>query len=224
MPPSGQAWHPQSVIADDFFTHREQTPSDDPWAVRPSPTTEVLDGLDTDLLKSLRLSSLPGRSDLEVLITLSGLVNDELLAYGTGGGQELTDDEMAHAILTLHAVTKRVGISFEVPFRNFTTFRSHWVRNGAHGSWQGRRDILESLFEPLFGELFVREQVSLEALGRPITPHSALGWPGVDEEISELRRRFGDRNDSAGLQRHRPSLRHRARGVECHGVRPGAPQ
>lgn len=63
---------------------------------------------------------------------LARLVHDELEAFGTGGGPELTDGDMRNALLGLRAVLERVGISdFDVPFRNLTTFRSFWTREGA---------------------------------------------------------------------------------------------
>lgn len=102
----------------------------------------------------------------------------------------MSDTEMQKAISAILTITSRLEISLEIPFRNFTTFRGYWLRNDGYGSWQARRDMLEAIFEPLFAELFVREQHSLEALPRPITSHDVLGWPDVDEAIRELRRRF----------------------------------
>lgn len=81
----------------------------------------------------------------------------------------MTDAEMQRAISTLLAVTTRLEILLEIPFRNFTTFKSYWLRNDGYGSWQARRNLLEATFEPLFADLFVREQHSLDALPRPIT-------------------------------------------------------
>jgi hypothetical protein len=121
---------------------------------------------------------------------MAALIHDELQAHGTDGKESLNDAEMSTALLALTAVARRVGVTFEPPFRNFTTFRSYWIRRGASGSWQARRDLLEDLFGPLHRELVRLEERTFDALADPVTPHADLGWPLVDEEIRELRRRF----------------------------------
>lgn len=173
--------------ADEFFIPEKHL---DPWDLAHTSWVVGRGSLDEQLLQWIRTGPIQGRTDVEVAIALAGLVNDELIAYGTHSQTSVSDDEIGLAIFALNAVTKRLGLDFKVPFRNFSTFRTYWVRNGGHGSWQARRDILEGLFEPLFAELFVREQHSLDALARPITSHVVLGWPDVDEAIRELRRRF----------------------------------
>lgn len=60
------------------------------------------------------------------------------------------------ALQALEAVIWRLlGIPLNPPFRNFTTFRSYWIREGAsgHGGWQARRDIVEGLLDPFRQEL-----------------------------------------------------------------------
>jgi hypothetical protein len=159
----------------------------------------------------LRAGSIEGRTDFEAAKTLAGLVHDELLAYGTHGGEKLTDEHMMAALMALRAVTRRLGIEFDPPYRNLTTFRSYWVRQGASGAggWQARRDLLEELFGPLHLQLARIEEQAFEALAYPVSPHVEVGWPLVDEEIRELRRRF----QSASTPQD-----HRAIGTHCVGV------
>jgi hypothetical protein len=57
----------------------------------------------------------------------------------------------------------RAGVPLQVPFRDFTRFRSYWLKNGCHNSWQARRDILEKLFEPTRAKLVQTEARPLDA-------------------------------------------------------------
>jgi hypothetical protein len=148
--------------------------------------------IDLDLLRRLRAGPTAEHDDIEVAVPLARLVHDDLTAYGTGGGQTLTDPEMRDVLRSLTAVVHRLGISeFDVPFRDFSTFRSWWVNHGAHGSWQARRELLSKIFDPLHDRLAELEDQSLaSSLVEPISPHHRTGWSAVDAEISELRRHF----------------------------------
>ena len=114
---------------------------------------EVKQTLNTELLKSLRSGPLPDTSDISAAEGLLDLVQDELTAYGTDSTNELNDNQIALAIRTLEAVAGRLGILLKMPFRNFTAFRTYWVRNDGYGSWQARRDIVNGLLEPCRAEL-----------------------------------------------------------------------
>jgi len=87
--------------------------------------------------------------DLDAAIALVQLVHDDLERFGTDGGQRLSDDDLGSALRTLRAVLKRLGISFEVPFRSFTTFKSYWGSKGMSGSWQARRTYLQGVFDAI---------------------------------------------------------------------------
>ncbi len=66
------------------------------------------------------------------------------------------------------------------------------------------------MFEPLHARLYAAEDRALAlTLADPVTPHAATGWPKVDEEIRELRRRFRD---------SRTPQDYRAVGTHCVGV------
>ena len=137
-----------------------------------SPRTE----LDEGLLDALRRGPRDSTADATAALALLDLVHEELEAYGTGGGERLTDAQMALAIRAVEAVARRVGVRLQIPFRDFTRFRSYWGRNGASGSggWQARRDILESLLDPARSKL---QQLD-----------DGLPHPGLAEEsLAELR-------------------------------------
>jgi len=81
---------------------------------------------------------------------LARLIHDELEKYGTDGGVELVEGEMRQALLALRAVVDRLGVqNFDPPFRDYSTFRGWWIRQGARGSWQARRDLLVAIFDDL---------------------------------------------------------------------------
>jgi len=195
-----------AVRAADFFVEVMETPSPnaDPWD---TPGSSLV--FDRGLADQVRRGPIEGRTDVEVAVALCQLVHDQLQRYGTDGTHTLDDDDIGTAILSLGAALRRLTVSFNLPFRNFTTFRSHWIRNGASNSWQARRDMLDGIFEPLYLQLIRLEERTLEALAVPVSPRAELGWPVVDEEIRELRRRFGTAVTAQD---------YRAIGTNCVGV------
>lgn len=148
--------------------------------------------LKLDLLADLRRGPIPDHSDLEAAIALARLLHDQYELYGTSGDQIMTDGGSRDATRTLLSIVRRLSIStFDPPFSDFPSFRTYWNGNGAHGSWQARREILQSTFGPLHVELEQREDAALRGeLAEPISSAGATGWPRVDEEITELRRHF----------------------------------
>lgn len=168
----------------DFF---EETETISPWTTEPTITTK----LRKDFLNELRAGPVAGTDDLDAAVALTHLVWDELIAFGTGGGNTLDDTEVAIAQRALTATLSRIGIMLSFPWRDFNTFKAHWVRNGCSGSWQARRDLLEGLFAPVQAELDRQEDAQFRAVNaEAVSPHTKIGWPKVDEELTELRRRF----------------------------------
>ena len=194
---------------EDFFILKAKSIVD-PWAADETLQKEEA-VLDETLLESLRRSPVTDRDDIEVAIALAKLVHDELESFGTHGEQRLSDDQIALAIRALSTVLKRLGVTLSVPFRNFSTFRTYWIRKDCigPGSWQARRGLLDEIFEPLHLKLMRIEDTTLEALANPISPRAETGWPEVDEEIRELRRRF---------QTSTTAQDYRAVGTHCVGV------
>ena len=153
--------------------------------------TSGLDGaLDFDLLNRLRSAPLRDHADLEAAIALAQLVDQEFESFGTDSKQSITDAGSKEAVRTLRAVTTRLGISFEPPFRDFPSFRAYWGSHGGYGSWAARRAMVSEVFGPLHEELERREEEVLRELVEPISPRRVTGWPAVDLEIAELRRHF----------------------------------
>lgn len=80
--------------------------------------------LNLELVETLRVEPLPETSDVAAAENLLDLVWDELQAFGTGGGNTCDDKEIAAAIRTLEAVTRRLGVPIELPFQNLVRRRS----------------------------------------------------------------------------------------------------
>ena len=146
--------------------------------------------VDWDLLDEI-VSGNIDRSDVEVAVALLRLAHDELEAFGTDGSQRTSEEDIRRILQTCRFLLKRIGISLDLPFSDFRTFKSHWVADDAYGSWQARRNILHHLFELVHRELAQREDNEImSVLARPVTAYPGTGWSRVDEEINELRRHF----------------------------------
>lgn len=169
---------------DDFF---EETETVNPWTSEPTITTK----LRKDFLNELRAGPVAATDDLDAAIALTHLVWDDLIAFGTDGRNTLDDQELTLAQRALTATLSRIGITLRFPWRDFSTFKAHWQRNGCSGSWQARRDILNELFAPVQAELDRQEEAQFRAVNaEAVSPHTKTGWSNVDEELTELRRRF----------------------------------
>jgi hypothetical protein len=150
--------------------------------------------MDEGLLEALRQAPVDGVSDVSAAAGLLDLVQEELEAYGTSGGQQLDDRQIGLAIRALASVTRRVGAPLDLPFRDFTRFRSYWNRNNGYGSWQARRDMLEQWFEPARQALTrVEEQ---QDAGRPqLSEELIAGLPdpaAIQELLGRIQRAILD--------------------------------
>jgi len=92
----------------------------------------------------------------------------------------------------MHTLQQRLGTtSPEIPFRDYGSFKSYWLRNDGYGSWNARRTLLRDIFEPLHDQLTLIEQKALTStLADPVSSHKRTGWNAVDTEIGEMRRHF----------------------------------
>lgn len=149
------------------------------------------DRLNLTLVNRLRAGPISEYTDVEAAIGLARLLHEQFLRYGTDSTQAIADEESREALRTLRALTTRIGVPFEAPFRDLSGFRAYWGSHGGHGSWAARRSMLQDLFDPLHEVLESREEEVLRGeLSEPISPRKGTGWPAVDEEIAELRRHF----------------------------------
>ena len=169
---------------DDFFEETETI------SQRTNSATTAIK-LRTHFLNELRAGPVASTDDLDVAVALTHLISDDLIAFDTSGGNNRGDKELTLAQRALTAVLSRVGIELTFLWRDFSTFKAHWVRNGCSGSWQARRDLLENLFAPVQAELDRQVDAQFRvANAEAVSPHTKTGWTKVDEELTELRRRF----------------------------------
>lgn len=108
------------------------------------PATEV----NIELLEAVLAGTYTDVTDAEVALALAEQVHADLTAYGTGGGQQLNDGQIKLAMRALKAACARVGVRFEPPFRDYTSFRAYWNKHDGHGSWQARRVMVGDLLDP----------------------------------------------------------------------------
>lgn len=171
-----------------FFITATELPN--PWGGEPQIGPEQVDA---ERFDSLRGGRLAGVSDEDAAEDLLSFVYDELTAFGTGGGEMMTNDQVRRAISGLNAVMKRVGVELEIPFRDFNSFKAYWLRSGGYNSYAARREILDGIFhEPLARVMAVRDRKLSATLVDPISPHAVTGWPRVDTEIEAMRTEFRD--------------------------------
>lgn len=171
---------------DDFFI--EVPDSGNAWAA-PEGTKTVLDA---DLMLQLASGTVADDEYLETAVSLTRLVRREYEWYGTAGENVvISDDESRDVLRTLRQVLQRQGIEFKPPWRDFSSFRGYWMTEGGYGSWQARRDIIETWFRPVQDVLADAEDRSFVGeLTGGISPHKELGWSDVDDHIAQLRHRF----------------------------------
>ena len=132
---------------EDFFVEYEVPTSivAEPWA---EPQYER--PFDSALVDELRNSRVVAHKDEEVVEALTDLIHSELQRFGTGESPELSNEDLRLTIRALHAVANRLGVSLNLPFRDFTSFQTYWKSKGATESYQARRVILEEVFGPLY--------------------------------------------------------------------------
>jgi hypothetical protein len=170
--------HGAVMVPDDLFV-------DDPLGLSgPS--------LNTALLRQLRTAPGDPVEDLNAAFPLVALLRAEYLAHGTDGATTLEDGTIGELQRTARAVLQRLGVPLDLPWRNFTSFKSHWLANDGYGSWHARREMVAELFDPVQEQLESLEDdaVTSGGLVTAVTSHDQLGWPRVDSEIEQIRRSF----------------------------------
>ncbi|MEF2977221.1 hypothetical protein [Subtercola sp. YIM 133946] len=146
----------------EFWIDREVP---DPWGGAESTTSRELD---EQLLLDIARGPVAPRTDLEIAVALARFTHQEFEGHGTSGA-DISQDQSVITMRALKAVLARLGITtFSPPFRDFDTFYKHWRSDGATGSWQARRDILDKYLEPVHELLDEREAGSIaSALATP---------------------------------------------------------
>lgn len=143
------------------------------------------------LLVDLRREALAGQDDLDCAIALLRLVKEEFTKFGTSGGERLSNEQSGLAQRAMRATLMRHDVKIEIPWSDFESFKAYWVDNGATGSYEKRRKIIRGVFaEPQEQLERLEEHRESATLAEAVSPREWTGWPQVDEEIKELKKRF----------------------------------
>jgi hypothetical protein len=142
------------------MTDTRRVRSSDFFTVDVRATVEINGGdppiyvLDTEWLDEVRAGPSSSVSDIDMAEGLCDLLEDALLGHVSREQPGLTDMEVTQAIRTLGAVTQRLGIPVELPFRNFTTVEAlaplsrHLDEAKANAGLQIREDLIANLRDP----------------------------------------------------------------------------
>lgn len=176
-------WETGLMHDDDWLL--EETRTDSVWG-----SVVLKHGLNHDRVQRAQDGGLKER-DLDVALSLTTFVHDEYQEFGTSSRHELDDKDIAVAQRALVVVLARLGITLDLPWRNFGKFKAYWLRHDAYNSWQARRDILADFFDPVFASLENMLEDGTGGVAESVSPHAITGWPRVDLEVAALRERFG---------------------------------
>lgn len=144
-----------------------------------------------NLIRNLKRGTIPGGDSLATALALTRIVWEEYEAYGTDSSQSISNEESRELLRTLILTLHRQGINLQIPWRDFSSFRSYWIANDGRGSWQARRNIIAQYFGPVRSELEdLEEKTYANELASPVSPRDQLGWTTVDQQIEQLRHRF----------------------------------
>lgn len=154
-----------------------------------------------DVIRNLIAGPLADDDDLETAVSLTRLVHAELEEFGTAAQvQRLNNDQIAIGQRALRATLARQGIELNLPWRDYNSFRSYWINQGASGGggWQARRDLLAGFFDSVFVELDNLEDARFAAnLTDPVSPAGQTGWGAVDAAVHDVRVRFRSASTAA---------------------------
>lgn len=143
------------------------------------PATQV----SVELLEAVLAGKYKGAPEAEVALALAEQVYQDLTAYGTSGGQQLTEGQIKLALRALKAACTRLGVRFEAPIRDYTTFRAYWNKHDGYGSWHARRVMVGDWMDPVIEGLqglvssphtYTLAEVALNALTDPSAIQDSL--------------------------------------------------
>src|SRR5690242_4073795 len=118
------------MTPDDLFEEPEYD-----WLSDSSTSPQLKSGL----LDQLRRGHVDGVDDTDVAEALALLLHSEFMAYGTGGGERLNDPSVRMALRSLRSICSRIGVTVNIPWQDFTSFRSYWLAHDGYHSWAARR-------------------------------------------------------------------------------------
>lgn len=124
--------------------------------------------LNVELIESLRIGPPAGQTDFAVAVTLTQLLHQDFVSYGTDcKDMRLNDDNVQLVIKAHRAVLERLALEPPVwPFRTFDGphgFGTYWRNHDMRNSWQARRDCIESILGPTRDTLEQLQELEYES-------------------------------------------------------------
>lgn len=173
------------------------------------PVQVVRELVEAGYLSALDASSMDGLAYVEPRITLAGRrflktlreedkiphselvrgleqMRDMLTAVATGGPRiDRVNDEYRALYARVDQLLSEIGIQNPIPFPDLWTWYGRWS-DGDLPSYQSRREFLSEMFVPLI------RQVRQHAAGQVPDRLEPTGWPKVDRQVGEVRRRLAE--------------------------------
>lgn len=146
-------------------------------------------------VESLRSAPDPRFADVEVVRVLADLARQEHLSF-IREENKLSDTDVGLVLAALSAVAGRLGASFTAPWRDLSSFRSHWEAQGVTngGAWAARRLMVHEVFNVLDSEL--EAVTSRSAAMAPVTTDPIAGWDAIDAAVDAVRDKFNSARDA----------------------------
>jgi len=113
--------------------------------------------LDQHVVDSLRRGPQQRVDELDAAVALTELLQSEYMAFGTDGGERLSNPEVALVHRAAKATLARVGIDLAPRWRDFTSFKAYWLSNDGYGNWAARRRMVADVFGPILDDLYARQ-------------------------------------------------------------------
>jgi hypothetical protein len=137
-----------------------------------------------EYLRQLRQAA-AAEPTVDVLGTLQRM-RDMMVAVSTGGPR-IDDMNAEYRELYAHAEKALLerGLTHTNPFPDLWDWYGRW-RSGDLPSYQSRREFLAGVFNPMF------EQVRAHHAGQIPPSTEPTGWPKVDRQVGEARRRLAE--------------------------------
>jgi hypothetical protein len=134
----------------------------------------------------LRTLSTPNRGDSDDLIARLQKVRDIMVSVSTGKRSiDEINGEYRELFAETDAALRKLAIANPNPFTDLWDWYGRW-RSGDLPSYNSRREFLASIFNPLLQQIRARQFGQVMAISDP------TGWPKVDRQVGETRRRLAE--------------------------------
>jgi len=150
--------------------------------------------INTPLLDELVIGPSRSLGDLEAASLLLELLIHQYGLRATEMGMWVSNEEIRLATEACVEVVARLPIApLELPFYDYESFYAHCTKIGAtgSGSWQARREVVSSSFEPTKAAVRQEEiRRRRSTVATSVSPDEEVGWPAIEGLLDEVAKRF----------------------------------